>query len=448
MYRRRKARQPGCFRTLGNSRRISWIIKNVNGSDSGSAITDPWRARPMGAGASPIQDGSGTPDVPSCYRWAMVLLLASLTAAASPKGTPPAPPLPVDRTWQVLREGPSTARFAKAAELLGDWEIELAGVPVSGPTLLPFATPGVEPLDRLVRETLARPVDVEDLLYFLDDVLRAEDRRGERFHVHTGRARAAGILVHPDDVFGGGPRQYPNKPTLPVDPPAPQPPPEVAAADGDPPGPPWTARFQNPSEKEPLLEVLAAERPTADFAERVRSLLDQLEASGAEVYLASTSRSRERGYLMWGAFTLGKATSAGEVERRAKLLDARNTEWGLAVPITWRHPDGWEATVEGARQMADSYDVVYATEKGARESNHYGGTAADLIAIALPRRVTLTAPDGATRSFDLSDPSEPRDLSVTPRMIDWIEQHFGFRKLRSDHPHWDDAVPTPEPAAP
>ncbi|MEZ4315879.1 MAG: hypothetical protein R3F61_00170 [Myxococcota bacterium] len=353
-------------------------------------------------------------------------------------GDPTAPPLPINRDWDVLKSGDSREKLGSAAALLGTWEIDLAGVPVNGAVLEPLAT-GDEPLVRQVREALKRPVDVEDLLYFLDDVLRAEDRRGERFHVHSGRARAAGILLHPDDIFRGKPRVYGTKDTLDVDVPVPQPEVEEAAPDDSPPGPGWTARYRNPSEKDAMIAGLAEERPDSDFAQRIQGLLDELEASGAEIYLASASRHPERGYLMWGAFVLSKAGSAKEVAKITKMLDDRNASWDLHVPIVWNHPDGWGATVEGARQMADSYDVVYATEQGARASNHYGGTAVDLVAIALPRRVTLTAPDGACRSFLLTNPEEPRDLSLTPRMIDWIEVHWGLRKLNSDYPHWDDA---------
>ena len=32
----------------------------------------------------------------------------------------------------------------------------------------------------------------------------------------------------------------------------------------------------------------------------------------------------------------------------------------------------------------------------------------------------------------------PVYLSLTPGVIDWIEQHFSLSKLRSDYPHWDD----------
>jgi hypothetical protein len=89
--------------------------------------------------------------------------------------------------------------------------------------------------------------------------------------------------------------------------------------------------------------------------------------------------------------------------------------------------------------MADTYDVVYATEKGARWSHHYSGVAADFVAVGLPRSLRLIAPDGADHTFDLSDPGHTRDLSLSPEVISWIEEHFGMKKLRSDYPHWNDA---------
>lgn len=353
----------------------------------------------------------------------------------------PPPPLPADRVLQVLPKEPVAAQLKIAAEKLGDWEIELAGVPVDGTVVARLAAPPEgEDLTRWVREQTGRAVDLADLVFFLDDVLRAEDRRGERFIVHSGRARNAGILLHPDDVFRGRPRNYPGKgDSVAVDPPKRQEDIDTPAADHSPPSPEWTVRYQNPSERDAMLEAIDAERPESDFRPRLSSLLEQLEAQGAEVYLASTTRSRERGYLMWGAFTLSRASSEKQLNERVAMLDDRNRSWGLEVPIQWKHPDGWEATRDAARRMAETYDVVYATESGAKSSNHYGAIAADVVGLALPRRLTLTAPDGATRSFDLSDPSESRDLSLTPRLIDWIEQHWGLTKLHSDYPHWSDA---------
>lgn len=368
---------------------------------------------------------------------AMNMLIFWSTIALSLATEPTDVPLPANRTWDVLKEADLRDKLGSAATKLGDWEIDLAGVPIDGKTLAPLAA-GSLPLTQQVREALGRPVDVEDLLYLLDDVLLAEDRRGERFHIHSGRARSHGILLHPDDIFKNRPRRYGRRSSLPVDVPEPQPPVDQPAEDGSPPSPEWTARYRNPEDRAQMLLSLAEERPESDFAARIEDLLVQLEAAGAEVYLASASRHPERGYLMWGAFVLAKADSKAAVDATIDKLDARNREWGLNIPISWSHPDGWEATVEGARRMADSYDVVYATERGARSSNHYGGTAVDLIAIDLPRRVTLTAPDGATRSFLLTDPDEARDLSLTPRMIEWLELHWGLSKLKSDYPHWND----------
>jgi hypothetical protein len=65
----------------------------------------------------------------------------------------------------------------------------------------------------------------------------------------------------------------------------------------------------------------------------------------------------------------------------------------------------------------------------------------DLTAIALPRKLQLTAPDGERRTFDLSAAHQPRDLSLTPEIIEWVEQHFQMEKVRLDYPHWNDTAP-------
>ena len=44
-------------------------------------------------------------------------------------------------------------------------------------------------------------------------------------------------------------------------------------------------------------------------------------------------------------------------------------------------------------------------------------------------------------TLDLSDAEQPRDLSLTPELIDWVEEHFGLEKLEADYPHWNDARP-------
>ena len=46
------------------------------------------------------------------------------------------------------------------------------------------------------------------------------------------------------------------------------------------------------------------------------------------------------------------------------------------------------------------------------------------------------------------DPAQTRDLSLSPALIRWIEEHFELAKLLSDYPHWDDArQPAPRPTA-
>jgi hypothetical protein len=371
----------------------------------------------------------------------MAMLAVSATTGMAAQGV--GAPMATDRVLEVLPEGDPARALSVAARELGDWSIELAGVEVDGALLERAATAAPdEPLVRHVRELLGRPVDVGDFVLWLDDVLVAgrTGRRGEKLVVPSGRARAAGILLHPDDVFRDRPRRYgADRAPLAVD--EPQEPEEYAAAlDGEPLGPRWTARYLDPSSREQCLEALRRKRPGSDLAERVDGLLAQLEEQGAQVWLTSTVRSRERGYLMWGAYLLSRA-QPNELAPAIARLRSLNSEWKLDVPISWAHPDGARATRDAARRMADAYRVVHASEGGARNSSHYGGGAVDMVALALPRKLTLRAPDGATRTFDLSAPAHARDLSLEPELIRWIEVHFGLHKLTSDYPHWSDTRP-------
>ncbi|HHO53578.1 MAG TPA: hypothetical protein ENK18_22575 [Deltaproteobacteria bacterium] len=374
---------------------------------------------------------------------------------APPEAPPPAPvaepapaptlpaeplePIAADRVWAVLTEDPDRrVMLRQAAELLGDWSIELAGVEIDGPSLLEGANKAPdEPLIRILREHLGRPVDVDDLLYFLDDVLVAgATRRGEPFSVGSGRARAVGILVHPDGVFKSRPRIYPHRTEeISVD----KPPPQTSfpvAKDEEILGPNWTMRYRSPTDPPEMYATLVELRPESSFPSRVAALVSQIEQQGGEVYLTSFLRYRERGYLMWGAHELRSCESAACVTATIKKLEEAKS-WA-PVPITWSHPDGWEQTREAARRMADAFDVVYATERGARTSKHYDGVAVDFVAMDLPRSLELYAPDGAHQVFDLSAPEQTRDLSLTPELIEWVEAHFGMSKLRSDYPHWTD----------
>lgn len=347
-----------------------------------------------------------------------------------------------DRQWEHLPAADTNgarSTLSAAADALGNWPIRLAGVRIDGGLLADLAatSPG-EPLLRAVRERIGRPVDLTDFLYLLDDLATAGDNglRGQTVYLPSGRARGAGILLHPDDVFDGDPRHYGGgrlaiyRPERPAE--------LEPAADGDPLGPRWTARYRNPGDQESRLEALAA-AGGADFARRIGMLLEQFRSQGADAWVFSTVRSRERGYLIYGAFILSRADSKEAVRQRTEMLDRLNREWNLDVPIRWRHPGGWRATVNAAGAMANAYNVVYATRSGARYSSHYGADAADFAAMDLPREVTLNAPDGTRRTFDLSDPEHPRDLNLAPTMIEWVEEHFRMKKLRRDYPHWTDA---------
>ena len=254
---------------------------------------------------------------------ALALALGLLASAGSPAfGEPPSveppsvEPLPgesprvllPDRRFDVIPAPVDPKNLAPslgfAGLRLGNWSIQLAGVQFDGPRLEALAqAPGPDPLEVRVREAFGRPVDLQDFVFFLDDLLRDGPLglRGAEVWVTSGRARRAGILLHPDDIFKGRPRRYGDHGPIPLDPPQPQV--DLAPArDGDLLGSAWAMRYQNPSQEEQALSALAGIRVGASFASRIRGLIDQLRAQGAQVYLNSTVRSRERGYLMWGAF--------------------------------------------------------------------------------------------------------------------------------------------------
>ena len=370
------------------------------------------------------------------YLRILTKLAMILTVSAAP--TWAAETLDTNRQWDLLPapngdEGRQT--LAAAAESLQSLDVTLAAEPLTEQRLNELAaTPADEPLSRALRESLGQAIDRRDFLLFLDDVARAQS---ERVRVHSGRARRAGILLHPDDVFKGEPRRYGGQ-VLGIAPPS-RPPDLDPAPDGAPLGKRWTARYPNPVDEAERLQALEAEGGD-DFRARIEQLIEQLREQGAEVHVLATVRRRERGYLMYGAFTLSRASNQAQVAQRVDELNRLNREWNLDIPIEWQHPDGWQATIEAATQMAETYNVVYATRHGARHSNHYGAGAIDLSVTHLPRHLRLQAPDGAERTFDLSGADEPRDLNLTPRLIEWIEAHYDVRKLRSDYPHWGDAA--------
>jgi hypothetical protein len=381
----------------------------------------------------------------------MMTFVALVTAIALAQ--PVSTSIHTNRELDVIeaRDGPGKYRklFIQAGRGLGRWKIRVAGVTITGAKLIALAKRRPkEPFVRVVREVLRRPFDLEDFILFIDDVLRAGDEgiRGKLVWVPPGRARRAGILVHPDDVFlRDRPRLYgAPEDLLSIDRPKLQtrlPP----AKDGDILGPNWTTRYPNPSGFRAKMKALDGKNPSGTYAKRVGSLIRQLGRQGCEVVLYSTVRNRRRGYLMWGAFMLSRMEDEGAFKEGVKELHRLNRSWNLNIPIKWSHPDGWKATIEAARQMADAYDVVYATRSGAKKSRHYDGEAVDFTAIALPRKLKLAAPDGEKITFDLSAAHQPRDLSLTPEIIEWVEQHFHMEKVRLDYPHWNDTAP-PEAA--
>jgi hypothetical protein len=107
----------------------------------------------------------------------------------------------INRTFDVLDAAASPRRkLAQAAARWGARVLLLDDVRIDARALAAVAaTPADEPLERALREAWRRPVDLDDLLLFLDDVLAALGAR--EVVLPAGRARSAGVLVHPDDVF-------------------------------------------------------------------------------------------------------------------------------------------------------------------------------------------------------------------------------------------------------
>ena len=343
--------------------------------------------------------------------------------------------LSVNGSIEHLGEGTAREQLGRASWLaLQGPPLEIAGVQVDPRMLAHWAAlPDALSLEDTIRRDMERAIDLDDFLLLLDDAVGSE---AAELVVTAGRARSAGVMVHPREVFSGGSRDTAGR-RIRVERPAAQPwvPP---AEDGSPLGVRWTTRFANPSTAAQRLQALTDERGDAGFAEDIAFLGAQLEAQGAQVWVTSTARDPRRGYLLWGSFILSQQVDEGGVERTIDLLQDRNQAWQLDIPIEWAHPDGWQSTISNAQQMAETYDVVYATEGGARSSNHYGGRAVDMVALALPDHITLVSPLGDAQSFDLSAPAATHDLSLEPDVVQWIEDHYVWAKLRGDYPHWSD----------
>jgi hypothetical protein len=350
-----------------------------------------------------------------------------------------------NRSFEVIQKPENSDDYRnilkQAGNKLGNRSFYFAGSWVNGPRLRNLSVKEItKPLEVVLREDLKQAVDIYDFLLFLDDIIVAYNQ-GAIFnspYITSSRARNAGIIIHTDDVFKNKPRVYGkakdelfiNKPKEQAN--------LLPANNGDILGPRWTTRFRNPDTEEDRLNALKQSSPDKTFAFRLQHLTEQFRAQGAVVNITSTVRSRKRGYLMWGSFILGRCNTKNEVLYTVKKLERLNSSQKLDIQINWNHPDGWEATIRAARDMAESYDVVYATERGAFYSNHYEGTAVDIVIRGLPSTVTLKSIEGKVMTFDLSSPKETRDVSLTPKLIKWIENNYGLKKLKTDYPHWDD----------
>ena len=330
--------------------------------------------------------------------------------------------------------------YEQAGHALKNWEIDFAGETIFGKHFLDVAErvkKGIG-LTRAAREVFRRPVVSDDLLFFVDDLLRVGRgiNRDRQVYLTPSRIRNAGITLHPKEVFRNEDRRYPWRFAYTrIDEPK-EPKGLVAAKDGERSGPNWYLRYANPSTQSKRL--LSLKKKNASFAKRISSLTSQLKKQGADVFIDSTIRARERGYLMWGAFLLSRCENQKDVDKTLALLAKKKRAWKLKVNIEWKHEGDAANTIEAARQMADAYGVVYATERGARKSDHYDGLAADFSVVGLPSKLTLKAPNGRRSTFDLSKDQETRDLSLSPRLIEWVEKNFGFKKLKADYPHWTD----------
>ena len=348
-----------------------------------------------------------------------------------------------NRKFDILtsaKEGSQRAVLSEAADYLADYKFHFAGTNIDAARLRTIVRLSDENnLTTTLRENIKQPVDTYDFLLFLDDLIfqyRSGRLRNTHVWITSGRARRAGVLLHPDDIFKNRPRNYgETSEYLDIDRPK-RPENLNPAADGDLLGANWSARYRNAPTGQKRLKELGRKNP--DFTRRIRLLLNQLEKHGARVAVHSAYRKRERGYLMWGAFILSRSSSKKETERIVSELDQVNRKNKLDVRIVWMDPAGWRQTVKRAKEMADAYDVVYATRRGALKSDHYDANAVDITATGLPSRLKLVSPSGVKKIFDLSGKNQSRDLNLTLEIIDWVEKNFQFQKLRSDYSHWSD----------
>ena len=137
-------------------------------------------------------------------RLVVVLLVLASTGVQAGRLSP----LPANRSLDVLKGKVGGNRnrrlFWQAGRKLGDWTIHIADVRLDGPFLQMLAKKDrQDPFSRIVREATGLPLDVDDFVYFLDDVLRAKRKglRAKSVWLNPVKARKTGVLLDTGDVF-------------------------------------------------------------------------------------------------------------------------------------------------------------------------------------------------------------------------------------------------------
>ena len=173
----------------------------------------------------------------------------------------------------------------------------------------------------------------------------------------------------------------------------------------------WCRRFPPSARIEDLAEP---------FRSGVARFLDALRAAGASVVVSATYRPPERAYLMHWASAI------------AGYRDRNTGPWTQADPslaqgsvaamlgIDWTHDGDRAAAREAAREMVDTFGVVF---PAALESRHVQRLAIDAT---ISWRGVISIVDARGVAHDCA---KQEDL--------WpIGASFGVHKLPSDPPHW------------
>ena len=360
----------------------------------------------------------------------------------------PTPIIHLNSNWEVAPQYKNTkdGRLNQLGELthrLGQEKIVLAGSKITKGLLEKIYVEGTSrPLTQVTREQIKRPINLIGFLKLLDDIVVAKETGvplPPKIHLSSRRARKMGVLMAPREIFRGIPVVYPNGyASLDLSPHIATPSNETTEPKDSPYlGAGWTQKYPQPRGEKQKMKAL--EKLTDDdFHRRVESLINQLRKQQVKVYLGATVRSQERGYLIWGSYLLSTAQSRIEYRKAVRKLTRYKKRWKLKIPIRWYHPRGWETSRDLALEMVETYQTAFATRAAAEKSKHYEGRAIDMTTFHLPRKLLLESPCGVLGHFDLSASHQTRDLNLTPEVIDWIEKHFGMKKLRSDYPHWED----------